>query len=547
MRFVTVAFSFLLAFTPSLLFAQDRTDDGQSANEVYLPQLLQDNPNASIFYNALVATGLKDTLQKYLDPNYPGVDYEWTIRALLDNYYGIHRNETAYETGSNADRIAKPERREFKYTMFVMPDTALANYSDKYTATAGLNGIHNLAELKRYAETVYPQGAGQDDKSRTSSLNMFLSYHILPCWLSYDQFNTSQTDIIYRRLYLTELDVEDFFETLLPHSIMRISTPYSEDLAGYAMGIYINRKGTKSTGLVAEGARIARTASDYNMADNHTNICTNGGYHYINKLLVYDNYTRDIVLNTRIRVMSCTLSPDFINSGARGRLRGTDSNVNIDRMVMAFEPGYCKNVEWSEETRFYVRYRDKTFGTYYGDEMTIRGKFDITFRLPSVPADGLYEIRIWNNSMSGSASQADRGSLLFYIGKEDEGFIPCGTPVNTTLALNDPRIANLPDNIDAQEKMDAIVANDIELHKLGYMKAPDSYTNSTSSDNTGESIRNSRECYRKIVCEQYLEAGKDYYLRLRQAADLDAVFAFNFIEIVPYSVYSGENGPEDLH
>ena len=555
MRFRSVVLSLLFGITPSVSFAQNQVNGSLAANNVLLPQLLHDNPNTSIFYNALIATGLNDTLQQYLDPTYPEIDYEWTEQALRDNYEGIHLFETAYETGDNADRIAYPEKREFKFTIFCMPDAALANYSDAYTVAAGLNGIHNLAELKRYAETVYPEGAGQDDKLRTSSLNKFISYHILPCWLSYDQFNTSQIGIIYRRLYLTELDVEDFFETLLPHSIMRISTPYSENRAGSAIGIYINRKGTQSTGLIAEGARIAKDANEYNLSESFTNICINGGYYYINKLLAYDDYTRNTILNTRIRIMACTLSPDFINSHGRGRLNGDPNNArikNIDKMVMAYLPGFCKNVKWSDDTKFYVRYRDRSFGTYYGDEMTIRGKYDITFRLPPVPADGLYEIRVWNNSLAGSSFN-DRGTILFYLGKEGEDFIPCGTPVDMRLGLYDSLIGSIPDNderydnLTDQQRQAAIDANDKALHKRGYMKAPDSYTQSYSNDNTGDPMRVAWGVYRKIICEHFLEAGKDYYLRLRQVANLDATFPFCFVEIVPYSVYSGENGPEDKH
>lgn len=533
MRILSIAISFMLAITPAVSFSQNL--QGDSLNNVFLPGLLKQNPNASIFYNALVATRLSDTLEQYLDPNYPEIEYEWTRQAHLDGSPSAHFNETAYEIGDQADRVVYPEKREFKYTLFVIPDTALANYSDSYCT----GGIHNLDELRQYAERVYPEGTGQDDRLRTSSLNKLMSYHILPFWLSYDQLNTRQKEIIGKRLYLDELDVEDFFETLLPHSIMRISTPYDTirqsngTISWQPVGIYINRKGTIKTGLEAEGIRIAQDYSEYNLPDGLVNTCLNGGYHYINKFVLYDNETRNNTLNTRMRIMTSTLSPDFINSGARGRLNGATGNRAIDKIVYTYKPGFCKNVEWEEDvTKFFVRYRDRTFGTYYGEEMTVRGFFDITFRLPSVPTDGFYQVRIWNNSLGGaSVSAADRGGVLFYTKKENNEFIPCDIPVDLTLNLDDPLVGGDP-------------IDDSALRINGYMRAPDSYT--WSYDNTGDPISEDRYCYRKIICEQYMEADSYYYLRLRLIVE-DKVFPFNFIEIVPSSVYSDENNPEDSH
>ena len=140
-----------------------------------LDRLVARNPNLTIFYQAIEATGLSETLQQYLDYSYPEIGYEWTEQALRDNYYGIHYYQTPYEK----DYITVPEKREFKYTLFCMPDTALAAYSDNYWS----GGIHNLNELRQYADKVYPEGAGQPDTDKSSSLYKLIAYHILPCWL----------------------------------------------------------------------------------------------------------------------------------------------------------------------------------------------------------------------------------------------------------------------------------------------------------------------------------------------------------------------------
>lgn len=564
---VLVRLKYLINMQATIIRADDSVQNGvvhkidrviRPSNQ-FLPGLMKDNPNLTIFYNALLNTRLIYEMEGvYIDESYPEIEYEWTEQALRDGYSGIHKNETAYETGDNADRIAYPEKREFKFTMFCMPDTALANYSDDYWS----GGIHNVAELRQYAEKVYPEGAGQPDSLKTSSLYKLIAYHILPCWLSYDQFNTSQKEIRQRHLHLKEHDIEDFFETMLPHSIMRISTPYETNEK--ALGIYINRRGTTTTGLIAEGVRIAQDASEYNLPGDLTNICINGGYHYINKLLVYDDFTRNTALQCRMRIMCCTLSPDFINSRGRGRLNGDPTNAgikNIDKMVMAYKLGYCTNFLWVEDqTRFYVRYRDKSFGTYNGDELTVRGSYDLAFKLPPVPADGTYEIRVWNNSLA-SSSNNDRGVAQFYLHQYNPvvdadifwrnwDWAPQGIPVDLRIGGGDARIGMVADNDDryssmtATEKEQAIYLNDRAMRIRGYLKAPDSYTNSQSTDNSGDPIRVDKNCYRKIVCNEYLRADNDYWVRMRQVFEDDGVFPFSFIEIVPKNIYESN---EDQH
>lgn len=559
---ISVRLKYLINMQAVLIKTDDSVQNGvvhkvdkvlRSSNQ-FLPGLMKENPNLTIFYQALILTTFKDTLEKYYDDRYPVIDYEWTEQALRDGSGDIHYNETAYETGDNADRIAYPEKREFKYTMFVMPDTALANYSDQYWT----GGIHDVNELRQYAEKVYPEGAGQSDSLKTSSLYKLIAYHILPCWLSYDQFNTRQLALRQRHLHFQEHDMEDFFETMLPHSIMRISTVYPTN--DKPLGIFINRKGPAKNPTVT-GIRIAEDASEYNFTGGITNICVNGGYHYINQLLVYDDYTRNTALQCRMRIMCCTLSPDFINSRGRGRLNGEVKITNVDKMSMAYKLGFCENFRWVEEqTKFFVRYRDKSFGTYNGDELTVRGSYDLAFKLPPVPADGTYEIRVWNNSLA-SSGRGDRGVVQFYLHQYNPAvdedlfwrnwdWAPEGIPVDLRIGGGDARIGMVSDDDDRYEQMtdnekqEAISLNDRAMRIRGYMKAPDSYTASQTTDYSGSPIRTDENCYRKIICNEYLKADNDYWVRMRQVYEQDGVFPFSFIEIVPKSVYESS---EDQH
>lgn len=494
----------------------------------FIPALLHYNNGrvsskykADIFYRGLIMTGLSDTLEKYMDCEYPVVGYDSTYYCLETTGRSAVEYETAYETGSSRQRAVWPEQRFFKYTFFVVSDSILSS----------LYGINSIEDLIVKAKEVYPdpEHINDDFRLNTSPLYKLISYHILPCWLPYDQLNTSQPSIIKSHREGDYLDVEDYYETMQPYAIMRISTPLDSRVE--KKGIYINRKGTVSAGnLENKGVRIWK----YNeVSDMPVMEAVNGGYYYVDSLLLFNQVAKN-ALNTRMRFMFSTMSPDFINSGARGRLRASYNPT--DYAVFAFKRGFCKNIEWSGNTEFYVRYRDASFSCYNGDEITVRGVYDLTFRLPPVPENGVYEVRISENAVSRGE---EIGSALFYLRSGDGDFIPCGTPTDIGRRTNDPELDFIRDS--DLETESAILDHDKYLHSRGYMKAPDSY-------GPYNSLRNDEYCYRKIVCEQYMESGKDYYLRIRQVSGSAASFIpLSYLEIVPRSVYSGEKGFEDKH
>jgi hypothetical protein len=547
MRIISIFLMALLVLVPSEISAQNPGEDGFiiDPSTMYIPGYLNNNNQianpehkATLFYQALQLTGLADTLVQYIDYNYPAPQFDSTYACLEMTGRVAVEYATAYENFNNGQqqRVIWPEQRLFKYTLFVVTDSVLER----------VYGIRTIDDLKAKAKNVYPEGATLDDTDRNSSLYKLMSYHILPCWLRRSMMNLTDRNIVdnYKKACPDEIDMEDFYETMHPYAIMRISTPYDQGSGNNGKNIYINRKGTISAGnLSSEGIRIWRgqDTPEINTAD-----AINGGYYFVDSLLLFDQHTKN-ALNTRIRVMFSTLSPDFINSGARGRMRQSMGDRPTSFAVYAFKEGFCKNVSCSPETMFVVRYMDKNWSTYYSDELTVRGNFDITFRLPPVPSSGLYEVRVSGNTSYSEAIRKQRGSILYYICQEGNENIPCGTPVDMTIIPTDSLIGYVSDrdlslSRTPEEADAAILENEKFMRKNGYMKYPDSYTSSSSTI-----LRDDNSLFRKIVCEMYMEAGKHYYLRLRQLKGFESEIPLNFLEIVPYSVYSGENGPEDRH
>lgn len=532
-------------------------------------KIIKKDDKCSIFYKALQLTGLGDSIIAYIDYSYPSVQYDSTLAYILETGDRPHYIKVAYEK----DFIVWPEKREFKYTLFVEPD-------DVYNA----NGITTIDELRRKAELWYPEHPElfDDLTNRNNSLNKFISYHILPCYLTYDQLNISSPEIVKNLMAVSDWDgfwqsspyihdVEDFYETLLPHSVLRISTPGESPFYHVRGSIFINRKGAEYQISESEinrfqqrygytihppkldyrGIKISEP-SEYSPSINNG---VNGIYHYIDDLLLYDMITRNEVLNCRMRVMNSTISPDFINSGARGRLLEDRRNS----FVYSFKQGYCKNVLWSDGTLFYVRYLSPDFPYLMGDAMIIWGDYDVAFKIPPVPTDGLYELRFNNYSIPRDNPHGYNGIVQFYLHQYESSekmanwnewnWIAQGEPVDFSIVGDDSSIGMILDNSDEFsglsmiERYNATTANDSLMRQNGYMKAPDTYVNNPST-----SPRDNKFCYRKIICKEYLQADKDYYIRIKKVDNSHDTFCyFNCLEIVPESIYSGINGREDPH
>ena len=513
-----------------------------------------DAHRATIFLRALDATKLSDELELYRDNTYPEPGYDSTYACLeMTGKVAVHYS-TGYQNYDNNQyqRVVWPNERLFKFTLFVVSDSVLHQYNDRYCDQAGLsNGIQNYDDLVKYAEAVYPEGKGKNADDKESSIYKLMAYHILPAWLERSLMNFTNSYIIehYKDACPDSIDMEDFYETL-QHSIIRISTPYDKGSGNNGKNIYINRKGTVSAGnLEAEGIRIWRRDE---VTDVDTEGAMNGGYYFIDSLLVFDGHTKN-ALRTRLRFMGHTLSPDFINSGARGRMRQTLGDKPTTFAVYAFKEGYCKNISASNQTLYVVRYQDKDWDIMYHDEMNIKGVFDITFRLPPVPEADTYEIRIFGNAQADSKYRKTRGIVHFFFGTGKEGEIeptwdPCDIPVDMAIMTTDPKIGNVLDKDikgdTPEEKELNIQANDKAMRNRGYMKAPAGFAMGTS---ISDRLRNHEVCFRKIVTKRYMEPDKDYYLRMRQVKeDPGSIAPMNILEIVPTIVYAGPV-PEDRY
>lgn len=473
----------------------------------YLPEKLQEDKNISLFVSALTLTGLSDSLYAYLDNSYScGTD-------SVNKGIAFHRTGATYHSYYPATRMKR--------------FTALIE-TNKVFAEAGIN---NLYELKRYAEEVYnkmyPEDAGKYDSlwtNRKNPLNRFISYHLLPYYGAINDFTIAESGIDYKTTCSMPnlIDATDWYTTLMPGTIMKMSAP--------AEGLFINRKGV-GTRYTVRGVKVytpteMKAIHDQDLAEAGLHVDTlnqqalNGIYHYIDGVLTYNTETRDIVFNDRIRWDVVTMSTEFLNAGARG-------NTNAQHLT-----GFKQVDGWDfhgHTPTLALRERGVWMATY-SDAVDLIGQFDVSFKLPPLPAN-TYEVRF------GYGAGNDRGVVQIYFGEKDK-MEPMGLPIDFRIWGGDPTIGWVADVEDEEENR----AIDKAMHNRGYMKDMDSWNQGGSNN-----LRANNGKYRKILTTQTLDPNKEYWLRIKLVIENpEAELPINYFEFCPKSVYAGLTA-EDTH
>ena len=480
----------------------------------YVYDLLDNNPETSLFSQAIKYCGLRNRLNEYYDENYH-VGYDSVGSASR-----VHLH------ASSRDYILEYwEKRKVGFTIFVEPDSLFNS-----------RGIMDLDDLAEYArkvyDPIYPESAGVTDPTDPrNSLNRFISYHILPFIAGHDNFNTRK-DMI-SMFHLKSYDPQDYFTPLAPSSMMRIST----DIEDGTENVYINRlwkEGNGSTVFKGEKQRGILVLKGSDLRDVNQ-IAMNGMIHYIDDILVYDSNVRDYILDRRLRIDCGTLSPDFITSGARGAQPYQGSGK---RSIGFKDPAGFHS--FNSDYRIHLRPVDDDTYTYEGDAVDIEGLFDMYVKLPPVPHDGTWQLRVSFRALTQYC-----GIVQYYMAKAAPGaelthdmWAPLGLPCDLRVELNDPNVGWISDN--DMEDDDAIDALDKSMKNRSWMKGPDSQTTCNA-----ETHRSQDHMGRLILSTEYMYANMDYYLRFKQLLDKpDAQYCFDYIELVPKSVYDNY---EDKH
>lgn len=491
-----------------------------------------------MFSKALEATGLDYALVDFIDKTYtcgedsvrgqiPAVRYG----GCSSRYgQGMHQNES----------LRYPANRYFKFTAFAETDDVYARY-----------GINTLEDLKAYAKSIYDlsysEDAGMYDDDLThpkNPLNRFMRYHFMDRFGTYDDWAPSGQ--IYANCWKPDVaDAEDYWETM------------SGDMIRFCRlqdgSLYANSKAKGNSGIrVLNGTESMQVNPKYNI-DMFKYSGYNGAYLYLDDILAYTPSVKYNVLNRRLRIDATTLSPDFMNQGARG---------NYEKEILCmFKNDYVKNFKLSKDTQIGVHSDDMWWSSYLGNAVCIKGNFDFSVKLPTPPA-GEYEVRLgyvskifydaaimqtfWNDKYLGEFDQTYYiGALAEQIGKDkgikNPNYTPDGWEPEYYFDLSDWYVGdNKGHTASESEEHNALV--DTYLREYGYMKAMDSYRKGTWAN----SFRvDGPESTRRIFGTVNIKEGEECWLRFKKlSTDPDLEFSFDYIELVPVSVIQAG---EDRH
>lgn len=496
-----------------------------------LGQRIADADNMKIFARLLQETSWADSITGYRDAEYEKQNYQ---------------EVTDYRLASEPNHIIRrPIHRYIGYTALVEPDSI---YEQKWGISATLDAEGNITNwdqiypiIKAKCEAHYTNGS-DDVKNPDNAVNQFVAYHIMKGSMAYDKFvrhlneyNYKYGDIKNPQTKNCPTDVWNYYATIGPHSglIKIVQAGDGGDNGDPDHKIYANRVCTYDT--EPDGDYHVKSV-DYRgfliSPDNgkNDNNAQNGFYFPIDDILVYNMDMRQKLGGERMRIDICTMLPEMQSN----KLRGQDYRL--------FPLGFFDNImNESADTKitYICDQGGGEWNDYQGDEMLFCGLFDFTLKLPPVPVDGTYEIRM------GVGMNPMRGMAQIYFGSEPYKLSPAGLPydMRQTVSANNTEIPWVADTDDQTVNAE----NDKNMRNHGYMKGPQYFTITNGKADTPVRERSGNvACVRRIIVTADMKSGHVYYLRFKSALKkLDSQFFLDYFEIVPTSVYNGVQ-PEDI-
>ncbi|WP_231477984.1 fasciclin domain-containing protein [Xylanibacter brevis] len=423
-----------------------------------LGSILDQMPAYSIFAEALRLTHLNDSITETYD-----MTYKSPYTTEFVNVLGY---------------TMKPlQQRRLGYTLFAEPNSVME-----------AAGIHNIADLERYAQTYYGREDEADPTSRHNALNKFVSYHMLNRQMSTNSFiyNGVCTSSYYMgKRY-------EYYETMLENRLIE-----------FKAGNHLNEQ--------RDGRYVGIDESRSNIDG------MNGFIHSLTDMLVYDETVmQHDVLNKRIRFDAYSIPPQLTNNNIRWKLTNLDGFGGY-----TMSPDYCGDYLKFNDASKFIMWASDYWTNYQADEISVRGWYDVTVRMLPVPP-GTYEIRL------GYSARSWGGIAQLFV----DGDI-IGIPVSFNYTGEQPQIGWISDD----QTTDNGAENDKMMRNRGYMKGP----NSVYAINGQKTLRQNVGSLRFIVGTFTFQDYGPHYFRVKNIESELGEFHFDYLEYVPTSLIDTED------
>ena len=490
-------------------------------------KLIKTANNMSIFSELLEQTSWADSLHRNLDPS-----YEKTDRAETINYPNLHPFKNA-------------QHRYWGYTIFAEPDSIFEMEWNVKVMKDDEGNLTNWNEIypviKERCEAVYGNQETDNLKNPDNAVNQFVAYHLLEGKMAYDKIVRHFNEYGYKngdpynpQSVNYPVNVWAYFTTMGKHrGLLKVTqvgdTGFEHDTEHK---IYLNRISVYANGPtddyrelgVADGLRGTEIEA---MNGENNNNALNGYYYPINHVLYYADDFRRNLFNERIRMDISTMLPELMSNNVRGvRHTHFENNFfeNITKvstptvLLYLMSPG---NLGWT---------------CYQGDQFMALGLFDFTIKLPPVPMDGTYEIRM------SVGHNPYRGMAQIYFGDDPNKLMPAGLPYDMRQPFN-KNSASHPYYEDTHD-WSVNLENDKRFRNQGYMRGMKYCM--VQNGKADRSVRSDKNTNRKVLLTADMKANKTYYLRFKSALKkTDSQFFIDYFEFASSKVFNASKS-EDI-
>lgn len=488
----------------------------------------------------LQACDLIDTLTKVKDEKYE------------DLYQGGSLKDDPWKVPTEGGNSYIPEHRYYGFTIFAEPDALWEQEIGKPAKQISLEDVRQYIQQNNLTP-----GAVDDEnyKNVNNSLNQFLTYHMLPMRIPKEKLvvHYNERGYTWGTTKTATIPVFEYYTTMGKRRLLKIYESRQTNGSIYLNRFVKLRNGRRENYNEVVPCPNPEKGGILILTDgaNEFNDKVNGVIYPIEKILAYDNDTRDNLQKERIRYDVTSLFPEFMNNNIRVDRVGTAKTLRVAIYPNNIYP-YLNDAYLYDGCKFnYLSGFKMAWNNYQGDELNVVGNYEMVFRLPPVPRSGTYEIRY----LVGAGSQY-RGLCQVYFGESNsatefplDNMVAQGIPLDLRMGglVRSTPSGSYPSIVGWEEDTsddDYNAEVDKKMRSNGFMKAPNSYIAFAGGD---KPCRTEPRSVRRIIVTQHMDPDKVYYLGFKNVMDDETLqFYMDFLEYCAKEVYDNPYEPEDI-
>ena len=426
--------------------------------------------------------------------------------------------------------VEPPEHRKYGFTLFAETDDFWARTLNKEINDISVEDVREWVAQQGF----YPDAVNDDNYSNENNLLYhFVTYHLLPMRVPVDKLSLhyNEKGYNYKTARSVTIPVWQHLVTMGKRRLLRLWESKESN------GVYINRFPVLNNGRHEDYHEKYCTEENEGIfintsTDSKLIKLLNAVIYPIDKVLVYDNHVRSELKKFRLRYDTWEMTPEAMNNDMRVMSYFRRFSFTADEVYQYFED---INVNTKDMRFFLLNGIDQGWPNYQADEVLCEGMYDVTLRLPPVPMNGIYEIR-----MGVSTESSTRGICQVYFGSDKDRLYPAGIPVNMGKGGNDPTLGWEKDTEDDDYNVEV----DKRMRNNGFMKGPEYFTETPGGNDTGRTLMKTT---RRILLREQMDPDKVYYLRFKTVQDnYNKQLFVDYLEWCPKEIYDNPETPEDI-